>query len=139
MSGHYKRDCPQLKTEAPNTAAKPTLARVFVITQADAEASLPVVTGQLLVNNSYFSVLFDSGATHSYDGIKVDPGTIESVKDWLRPKTVTEITSFLGLAGYYRQFVEGFSKISTPLIELPKKSQRFVWTDKCEASFQELK
>ncbi|XP_060959150.1 uncharacterized mitochondrial protein AtMg00860-like [Cannabis sativa] len=75
----------------------------------------------------------------SKDGIKVDPGKIESVRDWPRPKTVTEIRSFLGLAGYYRRFVEGFSKISMPLTELTKKNQRFIWSDKCEASFQELK
>ncbi|KAM6596742.1 hypothetical protein CsatA_007266 [Cannabis sativa] len=75
----------------------------------------------------------------SKDGIKVDPGKIESVRDWPRPKTVTEIRSFLGLAGYYRRFVEGFSKISMPLTELTKKNQLFIWSDKCEASFQELK
>ncbi|KAM6587305.1 hypothetical protein CsatA_009910 [Cannabis sativa] len=69
----------------------------------------------------------------------VDPGKIEAVKNWPRPKTVTEIRSFLGLAGYYRRFVEGFSKIAMPLSELTRKNQRFIWSDKCEKSFQELK
>ncbi|XP_060959117.1 uncharacterized protein LOC133030397 [Cannabis sativa] len=64
-------DCPQLRTEAPKTAAKPTPARVFVITQADVEASPSMVTVQLSVNNSYFSVLFDSGATHSYVATRI--------------------------------------------------------------------
>ncbi|XP_060960837.1 uncharacterized mitochondrial protein AtMg00860-like [Cannabis sativa] len=73
------------------------------------------------------------------DGIKVDPGKIESARDWWRQKLVTEVRSFVVLAGYYRQFVEGFSKISTPLSELTKKKRQFVWTDKCEASFQKLK
>ncbi|XP_060974274.1 uncharacterized protein LOC133039400 [Cannabis sativa] len=56
------------------------------------------------------------------DGIMVDPGKIEAVKNWPRPKTITEIRSFLGLAGYYRRFVEGFSKIAMPLSELTRKN-----------------
>ncbi|KAM6542928.1 hypothetical protein CsatB_007375 [Cannabis sativa] len=69
----------------------------------------------------------------------VDPRKIEVVKNWPRAKTVTEVRSFLGLAGYYRCFVEGFSKIAMPLSELTRKNQRFIWSDKCEGSFQELK
>ncbi|XP_060960833.1 uncharacterized mitochondrial protein AtMg00860-like [Cannabis sativa] len=84
-------------------------------------------------------VIFQPEGEQPKDGIKVDLGKIEFVRDWPRPKTVTEVRSFLGLAGYYNRFVEGFSKISTPLTELTKKNQRFVWTDKCEASFQEVK
>ncbi|XP_060968438.1 uncharacterized protein LOC133035993 [Cannabis sativa] len=79
------------------------------------------------------------GHNISKDGIKVDPGKIKSVRDWLRSKIVTKIRTFLGLAGYYRQFVEGFSKISTPLTELTRKNQQFLWTNKCEVGFQELK
>ncbi|XP_060969771.1 uncharacterized mitochondrial protein AtMg00860-like [Cannabis sativa] len=75
----------------------------------------------------------------SEDGIKVDLAKIESVRDWPRVKIVTEVKSFLGLASYYCQFVEGISNISTPFIELTKKNQLFVLMDKCEASFQELK
>ena len=73
------------------------------------------------------------------DGILVDPSKIEAVKNWPRPASVSEVRSFLGLAGYYRRFVEGFSKIAVPLTALTKKSTRFNWSDKCEASFQELK
>ena len=73
------------------------------------------------------------------DGILVDPGKIEAVKNWPRSASVSEVRSFLGLAGYYRCFVEGFSKIAVPLTELIKKSKRFTWSDKCEAGFQELK
>ncbi|GKV48743.1 hypothetical protein SLEP1_g55542 [Rubroshorea leprosula] len=58
---------------------------------------------------------------------------------WERPTSVTEVRSFLGLAGYYRRFVEGYSKISGPLTQLTRKTQKFEWTDKCEQSFQELK
>ena len=71
------------------------------------------------------------------DGILVDPSKIEAVKNWPRPASVSEVRSFLGLAGYYRRFVEGFSKIAVPLTALTKKSMRFNWSDKCEASFQD--
>ena len=73
------------------------------------------------------------------DGILVDPSKIEAVKNWPRPASVSEVWSFLGLASYYRRFVEGFSKIAVPLTELTRKSMRFSWSDRCEASFQELK
>ncbi len=79
------------------------------------------------------------GHVVSKDGILVDPVKIEAVRDWPRPKSATEVRSFLGLARYYRRFVEGFAKISTPLTELTRKNCKFVWTDKCEGSFQELK
>ncbi|KAI6698855.1 hypothetical protein NL676_018974 [Syzygium grande] len=59
--------------------------------------------------------------------------------DWPRPTTVIEVRSFLGLAGYYRRFVERFSAIATPLTRLLKKETKFEWTEKCEKNFQELK
>ena len=52
---------------------------------------------------------------------------------------MTEIRSFVGLAGYYRRFIEGFSKIAAPLIQLTRKDQPFAWTDRCEESCLELK
>ena len=69
----------------------------------------------------------------------MDPSKIEAVRDWPRPKNASEVRSFLGLAGYYKRFVEGFSKITTSLTELTRKNQKFVWSDRCENSFQELK
>ncbi|GJS00573.1 putative reverse transcriptase domain-containing protein [Tanacetum coccineum] len=72
-------------------------------------------------------------------GIHVDPAKIESVKDWASPKTPTEIRQFLGLAGYYRRFIEGFSKIAKPMTKLTQKKVKFEWGDKQEASFQLLK
>ena len=79
------------------------------------------------------------GHVISKGGIKVDPAKVEAVIGWERPKTVTEIRSFLGLAGYYRRFIEGFSRIALPLTRLTRKGQPFVWTSKCEESFQDLK
>ncbi|GJT99047.1 putative reverse transcriptase domain-containing protein [Tanacetum coccineum] len=72
-------------------------------------------------------------------GIYVDPAKIESIKDWASPKTLMEIWQFLGLAGYYRRFIEGFSKIAKPMTKLTQKKVKFVWGDKQEAAFQLLK
>jgi hypothetical protein len=75
----------------------------------------------------------------SAKGVVVDPSKIEAVSRWQSLKSVTEIQSFLGLAGYYRRFIENFSKIAKPMTELLKRNTSYVWSDKCEASFQELK
>ncbi|GKA85949.1 putative reverse transcriptase domain-containing protein [Tanacetum coccineum] len=64
---------------------------------------------------------------------------IESIKDWASPKTPTEIRQFLGLAGYYRRFIEGFSKIAKTMTKLTQKGVKFDWGDKQEATFQLLK
>jgi hypothetical protein len=64
---------------------------------------------------------------------------VKVVVKWTRPTNVFEIRSFLGLAGYYRRFVEGFSKLLGPLIALTRKNAHFGWMDECEQSFQELK
>jgi len=79
------------------------------------------------------------GHVISAQGIAVDPTKVEAVVKWESPKSATEIRSFVGLAGYYRRFIEGFSKIVAPLTLLTRKDQPFTWTDKCEESFQELK
>ena len=71
------------------------------------------------------------------DGVSVDPGKVDVVSNWRRPTTVTEIRSFLGLAGYYRRFTEGFSKIALPLTSLTQKRVKFEWSNDCERSFQE--
>nr|GEY48103.1 putative reverse transcriptase domain-containing protein [Tanacetum cinerariifolium] len=72
-------------------------------------------------------------------GIHVDPTKIKSVKDCASPKSPTEIRQFLGLAGYYRRFIEGFSKIAKPMTKLTQKKVKFEWGDKQEAAFQLLK
>ncbi|GJT61803.1 putative reverse transcriptase domain-containing protein [Tanacetum coccineum] len=71
--------------------------------------------------------------------IHVDPAKIESIKDWASPKTPTDIRQFLGLAGYYRRFIEGFSKIAKSMTKLTQKGVKFDWGDKQEAAFQLLK
>ena len=75
----------------------------------------------------------------SEDGVKVDPDKVEAVMNWQRPKNVFEIRSFLGLAGYYRRFVEDFSRLAAPMTRLTRKGVKFIWDDTCETAFQELR
>jgi hypothetical protein len=75
----------------------------------------------------------------SEEGIVVDPKNIEAIKGWPRPKNISEVRSFMGLVGYYRRFIEGFSKIAHPITSLQKKGIKFEWTTKCEENFQHLK
>ncbi|BBG93431.1 transposable element gene, partial [Prunus dulcis] len=79
------------------------------------------------------------GHVISADGVYVDPQKVEAVVNWPQPTSVTEVRSFLGLAGYYRRFVEGFSTIAAPLTRLTRKGVKFEWSDECEKSFNELK
>ncbi|GKA67253.1 putative reverse transcriptase domain-containing protein, partial [Tanacetum coccineum] len=72
-------------------------------------------------------------------GIHVDPAKIESIKDWTSPKKPIEIRQFLGLASYYRRFIEGFSKIAKIMTKLTQKGVQFDWGDKQEVAFQLLK
>jgi hypothetical protein len=74
----------------------------------------------------------------SKGGISVDPSKVKSVLSWSTPQNVSDIRSFLSLAGYYRRFIEGFSKIAKPMTELLEKGKMFEWTPRREASFQEL-
>ncbi|KAK5845897.1 hypothetical protein PVK06_002140 [Gossypium arboreum] len=79
------------------------------------------------------------GHVVSAEGISVDPRKIESILEWKPPRSVSEIRSFLGLAGYYRRFVEGFSVIAAPLTKLIRKGVPFVWTEKQQEAFERLK
>ncbi|KAA0050678.1 pol protein [Cucumis melo var. makuwa] len=102
-----------------------------------------------------------SGSVHGFDELKVEhekhlrmvletlranklyakfsKSKIEAVTNWPRPSTVSEVHSFLGLAGYHRRFVENFFRIATPLTQLTRKGAPFVWSKACEDSFQNLK
>ena len=78
------------------------------------------------------------GHVVSIGGIAVDPSKVKDVLNW-KPPDVGEIHSFLGLAGYYRRFIEGFSKLAKPMTALLEKNAKFVWSEKCQANFEELK
>ncbi|XP_015970081.1 uncharacterized mitochondrial protein AtMg00860-like [Arachis duranensis] len=79
------------------------------------------------------------GHVVSQQGIVVDPAKVKAVMNWERPASVMKIRSFLGLVGYYRRFIKGFSQLALPLTKLTRKDTQFVWTPECEESFQVLK
>ena len=69
----------------------------------------------------------------------MDPKKIEVIIEWKPPRNVMEVRSFLGLVGYYRRFVKGFSMTAAPMTRLLQKNVRFEWSEKCQASFEKLK
>ena len=79
------------------------------------------------------------GHVVSASGVSMDPEKVETVMSWERSKSVFEIRSFLGLAGYHRRFIEYFSRLAAPVTRLTRKEVRFDWDDRCEETFQELK
>jgi hypothetical protein len=79
------------------------------------------------------------GHVVSNGGIVVDPSKVHDVLNSKVPTNVSEIHSFLGLAGYYMRFIKGFSKLAKPMTALLEKNAKFVWSDKCQANFEELK
>ncbi|GKC53249.1 putative reverse transcriptase domain-containing protein, partial [Tanacetum coccineum] len=88
----------------------------------------------------YFRVLKKKDC-HVIDrsGVHVDPAKIEAIKSWAAPTTPTEVRQFLGLVGYYRRFIEGFSLISKPLTKLTQKDKKYEWGKEEEEAFQTLK
>ena len=75
------------------------------------------------------------GHVFSASGVSVDPEKVEAVTSWERLKLVFEIRSFLGLAGYYRRFIEDFSRLTAPMTRLTQKEVKFKWNDLCEEAF----
>jgi hypothetical protein len=75
----------------------------------------------------------------SNGGISVDPAKVKEIMEWRVPTTVTDIWSFMGLAGYYQRFIKGFSKIAKPRTSLLEKGREFKWDEKCQDSFDQLK
>ena len=121
---------------------------IYSCSKEDHEEHLRVVLKILRENQLYAkfskcqfwldSVAF-LGHVISAEGVYVDPQKIEAIVNWKPPTNVTEIRSFLGLAGYYRKFVEGFPKLAAPLTKLTRKEEKFVWSEACQQSFDELK
>ena len=87
----------------------------------------------------YQSRIHYLGHVISGEGITMDLAKVEAIMECPALTNVTEVCSFMGLAGYYRRFVEGFLKIANPIIEMQKKKNKFVWTEKCAEAFRRLK
>jgi hypothetical protein len=75
----------------------------------------------------------------SENGVSVDPSKVQEVMNWKTPITVSEVRSFLGLAGYYRRFIPDFLKIAKPMTSLLQKDHKFVWIEECETAFHTLR
>ncbi|GJR96706.1 putative reverse transcriptase domain-containing protein [Tanacetum coccineum] len=112
----------------------------FGTKQVDYQRTVTLSTPEVddLFDRNYKDLQF-LGHVVNRDGIHVDPSKVESVKNWMTPESPTEIRSFLGLAGYYRRFIENFSKITKPLTLLTQKKKAYVWGDKHDEAFQILK
>jgi len=73
------------------------------------------------------------------EGIKMEKEKVKGVLEWLTPKCVKDVQKFLGLANYYRRFIEGFAMVARPLHNLVKKDKKWDWTEREEKVFRELK
>ncbi|GJX69559.1 putative reverse transcriptase domain-containing protein, partial [Tanacetum coccineum] len=149
--GHYEfqvmtfglTNAPAVFMDLMNRVCKPYLDK-FVIVFID---DILIYSKNKQEHKEHFKLILEllkkeelyAGHVIDSEGIHVDPAKIESIKDWTSPKSPTEIRQFLGLAGYYRRFIEGFSKIAKPMTKLTQKKVKFVWGDKQEAAFQLLK
>ena len=87
----------------------------------------------------WFSEVKFLGHVMSASGVSVDSEKVEAVMSWERPKAIFDIRSFLGLAGYYRRFIEDLSWLAAPMTRLTRKEVKFEWNDLCERAFLELK
>ena len=121
---------------------------IYSRTPEEHEHHLTIMLQNLRENNLYAKIRICAfwmkevkflGHVVSKQGVAVDPAKIEVVMKWEPPKNVMEVCSFLGLVGYYRRFVEGFSKLAMPMTHMTKKREKFLWTLECELVFHTLK
>jgi hypothetical protein len=120
---------------------------IYSMSESDHEEHLRLVLQklrdiQLYAKYSKYEFWIDKvpflGHIISNGGIAVDPAKVKERMAWSIPTTITEVWSFLGLAGYYQRFIEGFSKIAKPMTSLLEKGREFKWDEKCQESFDQL-
>ena len=121
---------------------------IYSKTKEEHHQQVHQVLEKLLENNLYVKLKkceFDKdkveylGYILSGEGIATYPKKIISIKEWPKPTCIKDVQRFIGLCNYYRRFVENFAMIAKPLHNLTKKNVKFIWTDACEKSFNELK
>ena len=153
--GHYKylvmsfglTNAPSAFIDLMNRVFKPYLDQfvivfiddilIYLVSKEEHEEHLRIILGTLREHQLYAkfskcefwltSVAF-LGQVISEEGIAVDPSKVEAIRNWKQPKTITEIRSFFRLVGYYRKYVEGFSRIALPLTQLTRKEKKFEWS-----------
>ncbi|GKD30028.1 putative reverse transcriptase domain-containing protein [Tanacetum coccineum] len=128
-------NAPAIFMDLMNRVCKPFLDK-FVIMFID---DILICSRKKVEHEGHLKQILKLLKKEELEGIHIDPAKIESIRDWASPKTPIEIHQFLGLAGYYRRFIKGFSKIAKPMTKLTQKSVKFDWGDKEEVSFQTLK
>nr|GFC51292.1 putative reverse transcriptase domain-containing protein [Tanacetum cinerariifolium] len=141
--GHYEfqvmpfglTNTPTVFMDLMNRVCKPYLDK-FVIVFID---DILIYSNNKKEHEEHLRTILKLLKKEEFEGIHVDPTKIESIKDWVSPKSPIEIRQFLGLAGYNRIFIEGFSKIAKPMTKLTQKKIKFEWGDKQEEAFQLLK
>nr|GFB28452.1 putative reverse transcriptase domain-containing protein [Tanacetum cinerariifolium] len=141
--GHYEfqvmpfglTNAPAIFMELMNRVCKPYLDK-FVIDFID---DILIYSKNEKEHKEHLKAILELLKKEKFQGIQVDPAKIESIKDWASPKTLTEIRQFLGLAGYYRRFIEGFLKIDKSMTKLTQKGIKFDWGEKEENVFQLIK
>nr|GEW73781.1 putative reverse transcriptase domain-containing protein [Tanacetum cinerariifolium] len=124
-------NAPAMFMDLMNRVYKPYLNK-FVIFFID---DIMIYSKSKQEHEEHLKLILELLKKEQLQGIHVDPAKIESIKDWASPKTATEIRQFLGLAGYYRRFIERFSKIAKSMTKLTQKKVKFDWGDKQEAAF----
>nr|GFB22127.1 putative reverse transcriptase domain-containing protein [Tanacetum cinerariifolium] len=128
-------NAPAVFMDLMNRVCKPYLDK-FVIVFID---DILIYSKNEKEHEEHLKVILGLLKEEKFRGIHVDPAKIESIKDWASPKTPTEIRQFLGLAGYYRRFTEGFSKIAKSMTKLTQKAIKFNWGEIEENAFQLIK
>ncbi|WMV38300.1 hypothetical protein MTR67_031685, partial [Solanum verrucosum] len=138
-----RSDYHQLKIrpeDVPKTAFRTRYGNYEFLVMSFGLTNTPATFMSLM--NGLFKPFLDSFVIVFIDDILVyskNPQKIKAIKNWVRPNSMTEVSSFVGLASYYRRFVKNFASIATHLTNLTKKEIPFEWTEKYEESFQKLK
>nr|GFC35168.1 putative reverse transcriptase domain-containing protein [Tanacetum cinerariifolium] len=128
-------NAPAVFMDIMNQVCKPYLDKFVIVFNDD----ILIYSKDEKEHEEHLKAILELLKKEEFQGIHVDPAKIESVKDWASPKSPMGIHQFLILAGYYRRFIEGFSKIAKPMTKLTQKKVKFEWGDKQEAAFQLLK
>nr|GEU40496.1 putative reverse transcriptase domain, ribonuclease H-like domain protein [Tanacetum cinerariifolium] len=151
-------NAPALFMDLMNRVCKPYLDKFVIVfiddiliyskSKEDHEEHLKIILGLLKKDKLYAkfskcvfwldSVQF-TGHVIDSEGVHVDPSKIKAIKNWTAPMTPIKVRQFLGLAGYYRRFIEGFSLIAKPLSKLTQKNKKYEWGEDEEEAFQMLK
>ncbi|GKC18636.1 putative reverse transcriptase domain-containing protein [Tanacetum coccineum] len=141
--GHYEfqvmpfglTNSPAVFMDLINRECKPYLDKFVIIFIDD----ILIYSKNKQEHEEHLKLILEFLKKEEFQGIHVDPAKIESIKDWVSPKSPTKIRQFLGLAGYYRRFIKGFSKIAKPMTKLTQLKVKFEWGDKQETAFQLIK